>query len=485
MTVGRKTWFAVASAFSLSLALAALTYREGRRLTFDGYHYCELAKQFAAEWPDRFGNHWPFGYPLAGAMLGRLGLPAFESLVLVSAGALLTLFALVARVLPSHPFRILILAALGAAPIVAVQFFGILTELPFAATLLALAVCLAHWPARAAIWGAAAFAVIALTIRYAGVIALAILGAWVLWRWLDLKRAHRHWDALGAVLAASATSGALLFLNVLKAGHASGAGRGSTRGLAALPRELVDFGWSAPSALITGGLRDRIGIESTSGLLLGGLVFAFLAGLCVAAWLRPRSDFSRPLALTAFGYATGMGVLHCIGEFDALYNARTFLPALFPLALVAVEQCGPRRSWVFLGCAGLLVTGTVTAVRGISREVGGDVRPAVAPLRARLRTEERIAINDHAFSLSAHLAQRTTRVFPEYWTPDSPERFVVIAAKPRDRSGSGDIAPEWRTLLAGAVAKGVHRYLVESPGLVVLERITIGRPGTMSTAPSP
>jgi hypothetical protein len=102
-----------------------------------------------------------------------------------------------------------------------------------------------------------------------------------------------------------------------------------------------------------------------------------------------------------------------------------------------------------------------------------------------LRTDERIAINDHAFALSAHLTQRTTRVFPEYWTPDNPERFVVIAAKPRDRSGSGDIAPEWRTLLARAVAKGAHRYLVESPGLVVLERTTVGLPANMGPAPSP
>lgn len=476
MNVRRTTWLAISGAFALTLALAALTYRDGRRLTFDGYHYCELAKQFTTTWPDRFGNHWPFGYPLAGALLARVGLPAFESLVLVSAGALLVLFALAARVLTSHPLRFPVLAALGAAPVVAVQFFGVLTELPFAAALLALAICLAHWPARAAIWGAAVCAVLALTIRYAGVIAPAVLAFWIPWRWRDLVKTRRHWETLGAALAAAAVSGGLLLLNVLKAGHASGAGRGAARGLADLPRELADFGWSAPSALIAGGVRDRIGFDTPLGLLFGTLAFGGLASLCAWSWLRPRSDCSRPLALTAFAFATGMGVLHCIGDFDALHNARTFLPVLFPLGLLAAERCSTRRNWLVLGCAALLASGTTAALRGISRQVGGDVRLAVAPLQARLRPGERIAINDHAFSLSAYVDQPTTRVWSEYWTENNPERFVVIAAQPRDRTGGGELTAEWRALLARAVAAGAYRYLVESPSLFVLEKTPAARP---------
>lgn len=466
-----KTWLVVAIAFLLALALSTITYRDGRRLTFDGYHYCELAKEFTDTWPDRFGNHWPFGYPLAGALLARGGVPAYEALVLVSCGNLILLLAWATHILGAQSLRLPIVGALAAAPIVSVQLLGILTELPLAAFFLGLIVCLAHWPARSALWGAAACTVAALAMRYAGIIAVAALLSWLLWRWRPLREAGRLRDALAATALALLATSALLALNIARSGHASGAGRGNPPGLSALPQELADFGWSAPSALIAGGVRDRIGPGTALGLAIGSLLFAAMALLCLQAWVRPRSAFSRPLALVTLGYAVGMGVLHCIGEFDALHSARTFLPILFPCGLLTVESLGGLRRGIVLGSGALLLAGLTAAARGLSPEIAGEVRPAVTLLRALVRPGDIIAINDHAFPVSAYLPQRTIRVWPATWLPDRTERFFVIAGQPRGRSGhTNAVTADWTARLESAVTTGGFRYIVNSRSLVAVER---------------
>ena len=457
---------------AVAVGFALLSYRAARQLTFDGYHYCELAKQFGAEWPDRFGNHWPFGYPLAGGLLCRLGLPAYESLVLVSTVSLFFLFAVAGKIIATHPHRILVLASLAAAPIVAVQLLGLLTELPFAAALLGLVFFLSQWPARRALWSAAACAVLALTIRYAGLIAFAVMGVWTICRWRELRKAQRQGDIIVVWLLTLATVGGLLMINVLKTGYASGAGRGGAPGLGALPWELADFGWSVPSAMFAGGLRTLVAPSSAPGRVIGVLIFLMLAAICFWAWRQPRSGYSRPLALCVLGYATGMAVLHCIGDFDALYNARTFLPALVPAGLLVAEQLAARREWLLASCLVLLLSGGVAALRGVSREIGGDVQAALSLLRPRLAPDDTVMINDNAFSLAAYLPQRTSRVWAEYWRNDFPARFVVICAKPTDRAGTaGQVSAAWLELSARLVASGRWKYLIKTPALIALEQL--------------
>jgi len=472
----RAPWVAVTIATAVSLVLASLTYRAGRLLTFDGYHYVELAKQFTSAWPDRFGNHWPFGYPLLGALLGRTGIPAFVALGLVSIASLIGLLACSTRILGSHPLRLPWIVALAAAPVLAVQLFGVLTELPLAAILTALILCLGQWPARAAIWGAAGCTVAALGIRYAGIIAYPAFALWLVVRWQDLKAADRLRAAITAGLTAVAVAAFLLGLNVVQSGHLSGASRTGAGGLAMLPREFVDFGWSIPSALVAGGLRERLGSGGLS-LIVGGVSFAVLTALCAWAWLRPKTRFSRPLALVAFGYASGMAVLHCVGSFDALYNARTFLPILFPCGLLLAEWLADRRLWLALAAVSLVAAGIGSAARGISREVGGDVRAAVAPARARLTAGDVVAINDHAFSLSAYISQNTVRAWPEYWTATNPERLLVVAAPPRNRRGdSGPMDPDWLRVVRAATDAGSHQVVIDSPSLLVVEKVNSPTP---------
>jgi hypothetical protein len=462
----------VGIAFLVSVALALAAARDGRLLTFDGYHYVELAKQFSSEWPDRFGNHWPFGWPLAGGLLARLGLPAYYALFLLALLSIGTLLACAASLLGRNPVRLGVLVAISSAPIIAPQIGSCLTELPFATALLGLAVCLVHWPHRAALWGAAGCAVLALGLRYAGLVALAIIAVSILTRWRELRAAVRLREAITAWLAASTVTALLLGLNVLQSGHASGASRGAPAGLSSVYREFPSFGWSAPSALIMGGLRDRIGPDSVAGLVIGSACFALVAALCAWSWFQPRSSASRPLAIVAFGYSSGMCVLHSIGDFDALYNARTFLPALAPLAILAAERLSERRVGLWVFCLLLAAAGAGAAVRGTSRQIGGDVRPAVAALRSRISAGDRILINDHAMSISAYFPQPTDRVWAQIGTDGATRAFIVAAGKPTHRDGSGAILPaDWLKLTEQLVRSGRFRFLVQEAGLVALERI--------------
>jgi hypothetical protein len=470
-----KSWdlkVAVAGAFALAAALAALKYRGGPVLGFDPYYYCELAKQFTARWPDRFGNDWPFGYPMAGALLARLGLPAFESLVAVSAVSLAVLLAASAMVSRGRPLAWLAVSALAACPVISTQLGGLGSELPFSAAFMALIVSLAHWPARGALWAAPLCALLALGLRYAGVLGFPLLGLWIVLRRAELRSARHLGEAILATGLAAGAAACLLAWNMVASGHVSGTDRGAGSGLCSLPAEMSQFGWSVPSALVGGGWRFDVGLQSTQGRLLGGLSFAAVLGLCLCSWLRPRSRYSRPLALGAMAYAFGMAVFHCVGNFDSLDNPRTFLPAFAPLLLLCVERLGDRRLLIAAGCGALVASGIAASARGISRQIGGDVRAAVEPLRGRIGSDDRIAINDDAFSIAAYFPQATDRVHEVSWDGSNADRFLVLCAKPINRLGTSAGLPAlWNRVVSDEVGRGGYRYLVHTRSVIVVERI--------------
>lgn len=477
MIAARRFSVEVWTATAAAIALTCLAFRAGRLLTFDGYYYCELAKRYVTEWPDRFGFHWPLGFPMAGALLARVGLPPYLALVLVSAAGLAGWLFVAGKILGDHPLRLLVLLTLGAAPIVAPQLGGVLTELPFAALLLALAFGLARWPARSALFGSGAVLVLALSVRYAGILAFAVMLVWLVVQARELHAAGRLRTAIVAWVLACALAGLLLATNVVKSGSLSGATDRGSPGLAELPLQIADFGWSAPSAFIAGGVRDLVNPDSAAGLALGTSFFAALMALCALGWWRPASKFSRPLALLTVGYSTGMPVLRCISSFDALYNARTFLPVLAPVVLLAVEQLGARRTWITMTCLAVIATGTTAALRGISRQIGADVGAAVGSIRDHLQPGDEIAINENTFAVSAYLAP-VTRLHRDplgLLELSAPERWVIIAGKPTDRhGGGGDCPPAWADSCALLVAQGKFRYLVQTAKLIALERVTPG-----------
>jgi hypothetical protein len=173
----------------------------------------------------------------------------------------------------------------------------------------------------------------------------------------------------------------------------------------------------------------------------------------------------RALAFVACIYGAGMTVLRSVGTFDPLYNGRMLLPALIPLGLVACAQFSARWPRLVAGaCVLVLAAGVASTARGLSREIAGDVRGAVPLLRGRVQ------INDHAFSVAAYLPQRTIRTWPEAWREEEAQRFVVVAADAVDRHGTpGPLPAAWKTLAGQLVARGTHRWLLDTPSLMVLE----------------
>lgn len=462
----------VGVALVLALGLCWAAYRQGILLSYDGYHYCELAKTFSASWPDHLGDFWPFGWPLLGGLVARTGLVGGYGALLLLAFASLTLILLLAVVAVAQvPARLAVLCAIAAAPVMAVQVVGVLTELPFTACTLALALTLAQANRPSACWLAAACCLSGFTIRYAGIFLPAIWAVWLVANGKNLAaegRLQRHGLAwLVTVLLA----GLLIATNLVYSGLASGGDRGAPGSLLNLPRQLALFGWSAPSALVAGGVRDLIGAESALGLAIGGTCFAGLALFLGWCLLDPRSQWTRPLALTALGYAFAIAAMRSVAYFDGVYNARTFLPVVPPLFILVAERAADRPRLLIALCVLSCSCGLMAAVRGVSRQTSADVRPAIGPLLARLDRNSTIGINDYAYTVAAYVRQPTTRVFIESLAPSELTTFVIIAGKPLQRSVIDQpLSPEWRLAVHELVRKWHYEVILDNGGLVLLQK---------------
>ncbi len=461
---------------------ACIHYRAGRLISFDGYHYCEFAKIYTSTWPTAFGNHWPCGYPLLGGLLGRLGLPAYEALTLVSIVSLAGLLFLSARLLAGVPFNRGLVVALAVMPIVSMQLLGVLTELPFAFAWLALVVALADWERPAAWWWAGAAAVAGLALRYAGGLGLIVLWAWLLLKARPLQGRSALANAAAATVATTLLSIGLLYWNWKATGHFSGAPRAAegNPSLMTWLHQVADIGWSPVGALGLGGVRHWTG-EGLVTLIIGGIVTLGILGICLSGWHTPRRPWAPALALGLLVYWFGMTILRTVGGFDPLFNARTTMPAVFPITILAVIQLpSPRRQRAFAGTlvVGLLLIAAGSLLRGGSREIAGDIRAALPPLRARIGPLDQIGINDHALTLTGYLRNRVVRVWPVRETGISNQRFLVIAGRPRNRSGAPEtVSSEWRNFAADLVDQGRYGWLLDTPALLVLERTStaVGR----------
>lgn len=400
-------------AAGLTALLAFAAYRGQRIIGFDSHYYLEYAKQFRTSWPQQFGTHWPFGYPLLGAALAPLAGSTFHGLLGVSWLAWLATCALLreplARALGPVPAGIA-LVGLAAAPIVVIELGTLRSELAYTVLQTAALAGLARSEAPRAAWCAAAAVVLGLTIRYAGVLGLPILGVWLLWTSRGLTGWAR-WRRLAPVVAAAGCCVALLLWNQRVTGFTSGASRPPGPGWAGLPATVADLGWGAIVSLSSIGVRAPWAGHPAGLLLVGWLAAATIFGLAAWAWLRPVTPWSRPFALGLAGYAVGMVALASLRDFDALYNGRSFLPAL-PLAFVLGLERFHFRPWlgVALVAACVVAPGLVVAARGISPAITPDFAPVVARLHGTLSPGETVGVNLHAMGLSAWMEQRVIRV---------------------------------------------------------------------------
>jgi len=457
-------WFVPPVVF---LALAWLAHRDGFRLSFDAHYYVEFAKQFRHEAPDSFGNAWPFGWPVLGAVTGLAGLGAYHGLLVLAVGGWCGLLVAAAGQWPwnetGNAAGILALSAVGSLFPILIYTVGAFSEPLFSLVVFAFGVSLARWPRRSAVVSAALLALLAFTLRYSGGLLFLMLGGWLVLRRRDLRAARSAGLAWTSTAVAGIVALSLVSWNRLAMGHWSGHERGPPVAPVEWPVIASDLGWSLP-ALVGGlGLRDALGFSTALRVPLGIIIVVGLLWAGGRTWRVAASDLARTSGALVFVYAAGLIGLRCVGSFDALHNARMALPLLLPLVfLLPVRQIA--RPVGRTACAGLLLLNIFLAWRGASPGIGADVRPAVA-LIDRLAGNEFVSVNDAALTLSAWLDTPVRRLAD---TPGRPGRFVVLAATTTARDGGGTLGIESRNLAAGLGALGYITRL-ETAHMIVLE----------------
>jgi hypothetical protein len=471
-TLSVPCWCAAGAAFVLFAISALVAHRGGVRLSFDAYYYVEYAKEFRQHAPTSFGSAWPFGWPLLGAGTGLIGLSAYHGLLAFSVASVAALLVLGSFALPTARLNFatatVLLAAVGTLPALSAFVAGVLSEVPFAICLFGFALSLARWPSPPAIFSAAALALAAFTVRYAGGLLLVMLVLWLVLNLRSLRAVGRLPLAIVVSGFACAAAGGLLLWNYTALGMISGHPRGNGVPPAQWLGIAADFGWSIPAALGGLGVRDLLGFTSRLREVLGLALLLGLVGFALHAWWRERAPQQRAFGVVIAGYALGLIALRCQGEFDPLYNARMFVPLLFPLLVLAAWRV-PRG--LLLALAGtLLVVNAGFNWRGASQQIGGDVR-AARSIVASASAGDTIGVNDDALTLAAHVDNRVVRVWPQNAELLRQHRFIVIAAAPLNRSGRpGPISSEWRQACESLVRAGDCFSRLENGSLIVLER---------------
>ena len=479
----------LAGVILLGMILAGLVYTRGQRiLSNDSFCYLAYAKQFKDYLPDRLGDWWPFGFPVAGALVSRLtGVSAHTGLFVVSAlayGSVLAGFFLVLpRAMRTRPSTLACAAALACAPVCLHLLYATMSEPLFAAALFWLAVSLACWPRPAAVILSAGLALMAFCAKYAGIFALGVIALHALANFKRLRQTRSVTLVAAIYTLAVAAAAGLMYTNYRVFGHATGPQPFGKESFLSWPVQLADFGWSPVGAFISVTVLQAMGgIKTWVRLLLGWASAALMLSLCLHAWKRDNIVFSKPMALTAAAYFLSIVTLRSSTPFESISTPRTFLAVLFPLGVLAFQAVTSRGSRIVAVASCLsLALSLLTAGRGWSKELYGDVSHARAALARVITRESSVAVNGPAASLAAYfpnpffpVASSEDGLCPVWgptarWDPQKRD-FTVIVPKRTGRFGrEAPFEGNWLELISTALASN-KVSLVESNAECIILR---------------
>ena len=491
--LGRDLWkcLGLAGILLAGMILAGVVYARGQRiLSNDSFCYLAYAKQFKEHLPTRLGDWWPFGFPVAGALVSQLtGVSAHAGLFVVSAlayGSVLAGFFLVLPpALRTRASTLACAAALACAPVCLHLLYATMSEPLFAAALFWLAVSLAYWPRPAAVVLSAGLALIAFCTRYAGIFALGVVALHALMNFKRLRQTRSVMMVAAIYGLAVVAAFGLMYTNYRVFGHATGPQPVGKESFLSWPVQLADFGWSPVGSFISvSALKAVGGIRSWAGLLLGWTSEALMLGLCAHAWRQDATKASKPLALTAAAYVLSIVTLRSTTPFEALSTPRTFLPVLFLLGVLAFQTVIARGSRaLFLGACLSVVLSLLLAARGWSKELYGDVSYARMGLARVITRESSVAVNGPAASLAAYfpnhffpVASSEDGLIPAWgptarWDPQKRD-FTVIVPRRTGRFGrEACFEGNWLKLVSSALASN-KASLVESNADCIILRST-------------
>lgn len=477
----------VAAAFWLAtmFVLGLLWTRGERVLGQDAFSYVEMVKQFAITLPHQFGDWWPYGYPLAALPFYRLGLSAFNALLLISAASYVGIFIALIHGLPSTTRTgigaIALVTAAAWSPVSTQLLMFDLADPFFAAALVVLAVTLSNWPRRWAIVAAPIVALAAFGIRYAGVFAFVAVGVQAIVRWRELRAQRALVPLIVTSVLVSIVTAGLLWSNYVATGRITGPQPIGESSLLSWPMQFADLGLSIVAAftsshLIQSAQELHPALMSAAGLA----VMAPVVTLLVVSWLWPANSFSRPMALIAAGYILTIVTMRATTPFPSLTYPRYVFPAMFPLAfLVASRPTLAHSRLLATGAAGSIILSVMLAARGIAPDQIPQVRQARDFLATALKPGDAVTVNLPARSLAAYFDNRfdyvgdvdgndnAWTISPTNWQP---RRTTFTVVSPRGSGGSRTFDPAELATVMRAVQSGEAQLVFSTAEALIVKQ---------------
>ncbi len=448
--------------------------------------------------PNRFGDWWPFGYPLIGSWLGLIGIPPFQALILVSALSFASVGALYTWAHGNWPKNwrtaLLLLASCSVAPAVPLLLATPMSEPLFAVLLFAMAIFLGYWPNRWAIIASMIMMLFAFCVRYAGIFCFGAVFCYAMTVRKSLIETRAAKIVLMSWLGCVLVAAALCYTNYRAFGRFTGPQPTGQESFFTLPSHLSDLGYGGLGVFFSGGaqaLRDWA--EEAGNLARLSVGWAFMLavfGLLVHSWRNPTNIFVRPMALVCLAYLSSMILLRSTTPFDNLNTPRTFVPALFPIAFLVSTTHAFGKNYMFqIGVALLMAIGILLAGRGMSPAVNLDITKLANELKFQLRPHDTVAVDGRATALAARFPNA---FFPTavdrtgvsaIWGPSSlwqPGRtnFTVFGGAPSDGKTSDGPYPEWSTIVAAAVHNGQVTIIHSDANGMILKCNQLDPPST-------
>lgn len=478
------------------MALLGLIWVRGQRvLGNDAFYYLEFAKAFKHNFPDRFGDWWPFGFPLLGTLVSYSGLSVHSSLWLVSAAAFFAMLGGLwwAWAVPPEKSRLHLvwLLAFACAPVCPLLLSTTMSEPLFSAALFGLALALGFVPQTGVIALSVGFALLAFGSRYAGVFAFGVIP---LFFWAEQKKIRTAGRVVSAgliYLVGLLIAGGLCYTNYRIFGHVTGPHPVGQERFTSWPFHLASFGWAPIGALISVQLLEHMGgIHHGLTFAIGLTSIAGMFGLFIRSWLVSPARFSRPMALLSGAYVLAIVTLRATTVFDEVSSPRTFLPIMFPglyLLLTTFPALQQSKRWLPVPL-GILLIGIVLSARGMSIAVRPDVRPARDFLAKVLQPGDTLLVDGGAASLAAYFPNKFMPIavsngghnpvwkMTSDWQPSSAD-YTVLIPKPT-RSDPSNLVWDAQTsdLIREVVDRNEVTLVTSNADYIILKTRRVNQP---------
>jgi len=465
------------------VALNVVATRGERVVQWDAFQYISLAREFSQYFPNHFGGHFPFGYPLLAAPLVVAGMHPYLALVFISVIAYGILLFVVSSALGrddrTRELRIFV-PALGLIPLMFLLAADAMSEMTFCLLVFLAIVLMTNWARPGAIYLTISVIVAAFAVRYAGIFLLPATVAWVAYDRLT-NRVIPVLHAAAGIGIAVCLIAILIYSNVAATGFVSGGPLVSgDHTVNSLIHGLANFGFGAVGVL-SEGLFMRLLNNAPVEITIGLLCLFLMVGLAAAALRRQNDGLVAVCGVVVLSYMITIVLLQSVTPF---FNpSRYLIPVIAPLFVIVATLLSHQRR-VLIGIAAVLcLIAGITAVRGVNSETDADLTSASAFLQPRLGSTTRVLVNIGAMSLASRLDgtiwvglsgydSRQGFVFmtnPSGFVSRRGDYVVVATLRYERPLGGRSFEDDWRRYLNARLRSQMAKVVYENHSVIVAQ----------------